>query len=62
MASKAGDLCDKCRAGRLAVASSQRSDDYQIRYLRCNRCGHTDKQIVHAGEIRRMRSFTPAAS
>jgi Zn finger protein HypA/HybF involved in hydrogenase expression len=62
MASRAGDLCDKCRNGRLAVASSQRSGEYQTRYLRCNRCGHTDKQIVHGGEIRRTKSFTPAAS
>ena len=53
MASRAGDLCDKCRNGRLAVASSQRSGEYQTRYLRCNRCGNTDKQIVAAAEIRR---------
>jgi len=62
MAASSGDSCTKCRKGRLAVASSQRSGEYQTRYLRCNRCGNTDKQIVHGGEIRRTKSFTAAAS
>jgi len=54
-----GDSCPRCREGRLAVASSQRSGEYQTRYLRCTRCGCTDKQIVPAGEVRR-KSFTAA--
>jgi DNA-directed RNA polymerase subunit M/transcription elongation factor TFIIS len=53
-----GDSCPRCREGRLAVASSQRSGEYQTRYLRCTRCGNTDKQIVKAVEIRRTKSFT----
>jgi len=55
-----GDSCPKCREGRLAVASSQRCGEYQTRYLRCPRCGCTDKQVVHSGEIRRVKSFTVA--
>jgi hypothetical protein len=54
-----GDSCSKCRAGRLAVASSVRSGEYQTRYLRCTRCGCTDKQVIHAAEIRRVKFFTP---
>jgi hypothetical protein len=37
------------------VASSQRSGDYQTRYLRC-RCGNTDKHIIPATEIRRVKA------
>jgi hypothetical protein len=55
MAAKTGDTCTKCRSGKLAVASSQRSGDYQTRYLRCAKCGSTDKQILAAAEIRRVK-------
>jgi formate dehydrogenase maturation protein FdhE len=57
-----GDSCPRCRDGKLAVASSVRSGEYQTRYLRCQRCGCTDKQIVKAVEIRRTKSFTADAS
>jgi len=50
-----GDPCPKCRDGKLAVASSQRSGEYQTRYLRCQRCGCTDKQILAAAEVRRVK-------
>ena len=53
-----GDACPKCPAGRLAVASSQRAGAYQTRYLRCAKCGATDKHVVAAGEIRRRGLFT----
>jgi len=52
MAAKSGDKCPACDAGTLAVASSQRQGEYQIRYLRC-RCGNTDKHVVPAREVRR---------
>jgi len=55
-----GDSCPKCREGRLTVASSVRSGEYQTRYLRCTRCNCTDKQVIHAGEIRRVKFFTGA--
>lgn len=55
MAAKTGDPCPACRKGRLAVASSQRSGEYQTRYLRCGKCGCTDKQILHAAEVRRVK-------
>jgi hypothetical protein len=55
MAAKSGDSCPRCREGKFAVASSQRSGEYQIRYLRC-RCGNTDKHIVAAAEIRRVKA------
>jgi DNA-directed RNA polymerase subunit RPC12/RpoP len=48
-----GDTCPRCRDGRYGVASSQRAGDYQTRYLRCPRCGATDKQVVAAVEVRR---------
>ena len=52
-----GDACPKCRSGKLAVASSQRSGDYQTRYLRCAKCGCTDKQIILATKVRRVSSL-----
>jgi len=55
-----GDPCPKCRQGRLGVASSQRSGEYQTRYLRCERCGATDKQTLPAAEIVRRKLFTNA--
>ncbi|MBM4021304.1 MAG: hypothetical protein FJ284_03520 [Planctomycetes bacterium] len=61
MAVKSGDPCPQCKAGKLLVASSQRSGDYQTRYLRCVRCGCTDKQIVSATEIRRKVFYCPAS-
>ena len=54
-----GDSCPKCRDGRYAVASSVRSGEYQTRYLRCQRCGTTDKQVIHSRDVRR-KSFTAA--
>jgi hypothetical protein len=38
---------------RYPGTSSVRSGDYQTRYLRCQRCGATDKQVIHAVEVRR---------
>ena len=58
MAAKAGERCQLCHDGTMAVASSQRSGEYQTRYLRCSRCGRTDKQTVPAGEIVRRKLFT----
>ena len=57
MAAKSGDSCPRCRRGKLAVASSQRSGDYQTRYLRCAACGCTDKQVVPATDVRRTKVF-----
>jgi hypothetical protein len=54
MAAKSGDSCPLCKSGKFVVASSQRSGEYQTRYLRC-RCGNTDKHIVPAAEIRRVK-------
>jgi hypothetical protein len=56
MAAKTNDPCPKCRCGRLAVASSQQQGEYQIRYLRCRECGATDKHVLQAVEIRRMKA------
>jgi uncharacterized protein YbaR (Trm112 family) len=55
MAAKSGDPCPKCRGGRLAVASSQQQGEYQIRYLRCRDCGTTDKHVLAAAEVRRVK-------
>jgi hypothetical protein len=56
MAAKTNDPCPKCRVGRLSVASSQQQGEYQIRYLRCRECGNTDKHILPATEVRRMKA------
>ena len=56
MAAKTNDPCPKCRVGRLAVASSQQQGEYQIRYLRCRECGATDKHVLQAVEVRRMKA------
>jgi hypothetical protein len=39
----------------MSVASSQRSGEYQVRYLRCAKCGCTGKQVVPPGEVRRLK-------
>jgi hypothetical protein len=62
MAAKAGDSCQKCRGGRLLVASSQQQGEYQIRYLRCTECGCTDKHVLLAREVRRASSLLPRSS
>jgi formate dehydrogenase maturation protein FdhE len=56
MAAKSGDACPQCPAGRLAVASSQRQGEYQIRYLRCRTCGCTGKHVLPAVEVRRAKA------
>jgi len=56
MATSSGDKCPACVAGRFAVASSQRAQNYQVRYLRCNECGRADKQIIPASLIRRVKA------
>jgi len=53
MAAKSGDVCERCKAGRLNVYSSQSRGEYQTRYLRCSRCGHTDKSVIPSDYIRR---------
>lgn len=54
MAAKTNDQCS-CRRGRLEIASSQRHGEYQVRYLRCRACGCTDKHVLHAVEVRRLK-------
>jgi hypothetical protein len=39
----------------LVVASSQQQGEYQIRYLRCRCCGTTDKHVLPAVEVRRVK-------
>jgi hypothetical protein len=56
MAAKSGDICPKCSTGRLLVASSQAQGEYQIRYLRCRECGCTDKSVLPAVEVRRLKA------
>jgi len=53
MADKSGDACPECRAGRYGTVSSVRCGEQQVRYLRCDRCGATAKQLVPAAEVRR---------
>jgi hypothetical protein len=55
MAVKAGDRCPKCRGGKLLIASSQQQGEYQVRYLRCRCCGATDKHVLAAAEVRRVK-------
>jgi hypothetical protein len=53
MAARSGDRCPDCRAGRFVTVSSVRCGERQVRYLRCDRCKVTDKQVVAAAEVRR---------
>jgi hypothetical protein len=53
MAEKSGDACPGCRAGRYGTVSSVRCGAQQVRYLRCDRCGATAKQIVSTNELRK---------
>jgi DNA-directed RNA polymerase subunit M/transcription elongation factor TFIIS len=46
-----GDVCPKCRRGVFVIASSQRSGEYQTRYLRCTKCGATAKQLLPSHEV-----------
>jgi hypothetical protein len=55
MVAKSGDTCPACRAGKIGTVSSLRCGERQVRYLRCDHCGMTGKQIVAAGELRKRR-------
>lgn len=54
----ADKTCDKCKQCSVGVVSSQRSGEYQIRYLRCAACGSTAKSVLPAAEVRRRKYFT----
>ena len=54
---KSGDDCPSpdC-GGTMEVDCSRSRGDCQVRYLRCDRCGARDKQVVPAEWIRRRTS------
>ena len=41
---KSGDVCQKCKSGRMKVYRSVASGAYQFRYLKCSKCGANDTQ------------------
>ena len=48
-----GSQCPKCKAAQLFVRTSKQSGESQIRYLKCPRCDHDDKQVVSMAYVRR---------
>lgn len=50
---KSGDLCQKCGKALMGAVSSRAAGDYQIRYLKCPRCGSSCRSVVKAETIRR---------
>ncbi len=55
---RTGDKCLSCLDGILGVYCSRERGDTQIHYLRCDRCGATNKSTVPAEFIRRRRKRT----
>ena len=53
---KSGDDCPQAGCpGVMGVYCSRRHGDYQTRHLRCDHCGHRDKETVSAASVRRRR-------
>lgn len=50
---KSGDVCQNCKAAQLATVSSRAAGEYQVRYLRCPKCGTACRGVVKAENIRR---------
>lgn len=50
---KTGDKCPSCTEARLTTVSSRAAGVVQVRYLRCPRCGHSERSVVDASMIRR---------
>jgi ssDNA-binding Zn-finger/Zn-ribbon topoisomerase 1 len=48
-----GCQCPKCKTAQMFVRTSKPSGDSQTRYLRCPKCDHSDKQVVHVAMIHR---------
>lgn len=59
MADSSGSQCRACD-GTFRIASSQAAGEYQVRYLRCQKCGCTGKSVVGGCEVRRTKLFTAA--
>jgi len=53
MAVKSGDSCSCCKRARLGVVRSCAAGQYQIRYLKCPKCGARERSVVAADNIRR---------
>lgn len=49
---RSGDPCDRCTDGTLATYRTVRRGDRGIRYLKCDSCGRTGKQVLPADELR----------
>ena len=56
MATKSGDVCPECPQGRLGVYATCERDGVYTRYLRCDQCKCTCKQVLKSCEVRRRRS------
>jgi hypothetical protein len=50
---KSGDVCQNCRAAQYATVTSKAAGEYQIRYLKCPKCGCTGRSVVKAENVRR---------
>lgn len=50
---KSGDVCQNCKQAQFATVTSRAAGEYQIRYLRCPKCGASCRSVVKAESIRR---------
>jgi hypothetical protein len=55
---KSGDTCPSCKKAYLGATSSRAAGEFQIRYLKCPKCGLTHRSVVRGETIRR-RNFCP---
>jgi hypothetical protein len=56
---KSGDVCQNCKSAQFATVSSRAAGEYQIRYIKCPKCGASCRSVVKAENIRR-RVICPA--
>ena len=55
MGAKSGDACGGCRGGRLGVYATCEREGIYTRYLKCDQCKCTYKEVVRSCEVRRRR-------
>ena len=62
MATKSGDVCPECSLGQLGVYATSDRDGVYTRYLKCDQCKCTSKQVLKPCEIRRRRARVSQSS
>ena len=62
MGVKSGDACPECLDGRLGVYATCERGGLYTRYLRCDQCKCTGKEVIRSSEVRRRRSRVSASA